>query len=649
MHYLDGKPYVYRVYHAMMIANIVLFIGLTWALGGLALGLHYLSPRFGFSPLVLLVGVLVAFLGNQYGIYVEPVDGFTLFIGSNLLVPVLLMIVLVVYIANGAVPARMSIYGILAMNLFVLIIQTIYREIISLPGGGSLSAVGVDVLFPVPLLRTTIASMGAFLADMFVIAVFYQGMKNNFEKVPEWVAVGLALLASLWTDAILFRFISDLGTNYFGELLPGDVLGKTVSAFILWPVAAYYLSRIAPRMPGHISAANRPTFDVLFGSLDEIRTTLNRTQAELQQSEAKRREEAEYFKQISDNITEALWLASPGQHHSYYVNPAYEKIWGRSAASLYADSGSFLKSIHPDDHDRILAGLSRQAEGNYDVEFRVIRPDGSVRWVRDRAFPIHDDDGVVYRIAGITEDITERKQMEQRNLELTFEREKVKLLRDFISETSHDLKNPLTSINLKLRTLARTDDPEKRQRLIQDLEHLSMRMNRLIDDLLALARLENLGELQILRLNLYTMLKDICASVGAIAEEKALNLVCDAPDTEVALRGDEQGLVRAVHNLVENAINYTPDGGQVRVEAATKNSELVIRVIDNGIGIPDDSKEAVFKRFFRARNARAVDDNGTGLGLAIVRKTIERHQGRIDLESAEGVGTTFTLTLPTLE
>lgn len=105
---------------------------------------------------------------------------------------------------------------------------------------------------------------------------------------------------------------------------------------------------------------------------------------------------------------------------------------------------------HPDDKERVLANLSRQSQPNYDVEYRIMRPDGTVCWVRDRTFPIKNEHGQVYRIAGISEDITERKQLEKRQLDLAIERERVKLLRDFINEASHDIKSPLTAINLKI-------------------------------------------------------------------------------------------------------------------------------------------------------------------------------------------------------
>src|SRR5262249_5278108 len=163
-------------------------------------------------------------------------------------------------------------------------------------------------------------------------------------------------------------------------------------------------------MPHHLGSKNRRTLDVLFGSLEELKMALVHTESALEASEAERQKEAAYLRLISNHIEEALWLASAAQsEHAFYVNPAYERIWGRSAASLYADPLSFVRAIHPEDQPRVLAGLPNQTKEAREVEYRVVRPDGSLCWVRDRSFPILDETGEVYQIAGITEDITERK------------------------------------------------------------------------------------------------------------------------------------------------------------------------------------------------------------------------------------------------
>jgi PAS domain S-box-containing protein len=625
--------------------NFLLLIADIWVLSFLLLFLHYQHPRYGFTPLLMSVGAITVFIQSQLGVYIEPRPGFLLFLSSNGLVPVVIATVLVIYISNGAVQARVLIGGILGVGLLVLLIQLTYRQHLLLPTGGQFTQLLTDELVPPINLRVVTGSILAFAADMFVIAVFYQGMKNHFADVPEAVAIGLALLASLWTDALVFRLVADLGTQDFIDLLPGDVLGKTVSALILWPPVAFYLLRLAPKLSDYVGGRNRPTFDLLTGSLGEIKRALLTTQTALKESEQKRQQEATYFNQIATHVTEALWLTEPDKQHAYYINPAYEQIWGRPAASLYADPLSFIESVHPEDRERVLAALPTQPLGHYEVEYRVVRPDGTIRWVRDRAFPIHNEAHKVIRVAGITEDITERKQLERRQLDLAIERERIKLLREFINEASHDLKSPLTAINLKIHRLLRTSDPEKQQSLLQELLMLSDRMGKMVEDMLTLARLESKGQLAPNMLDVPQMVQTIWESLRPLAEEKDIEVVFDLDEVQPLMEMDYDDLERALANLIDNGIHYTQPGGTLKVTSRV-GDELTIQVSDTGIGITKEDLPHIFNRFYRAVDAQRVDPGGTGLGLAIVKKVVEQHRGRIEVISTPGIGTTFTIHLP---
>lgn len=130
--------------------------------------------------------------------------------------------------------------------------------------------------------------------------------------------------------------------------------------------------------------------------------------------EAALRESEERFHQLAEQIREVFWLSDPEKNRIYYVSPGYEQIWGHPCDTLYASPRAWLDAIHPDDRPRVLeAALTKQVGGEYDEEYRIVRPDGSERWIRDRAFPVHDATGRVFRIAGLAEDITERKRAEE--------------------------------------------------------------------------------------------------------------------------------------------------------------------------------------------------------------------------------------------
>lgn len=132
------------------------------------------------------------------------------------------------------------------------------------------------------------------------------------------------------------------------------------------------------------------------------------------QAEISLRESEKRFRQVAENIREVFWLTDIEKNAVVYLSPGYEEVWGRTCASVYADPRSWLEAIHPEDRARVLdAALTKQAIGSYQEQYRIIRPDGSVRWILDKAFPVWNDEGHVYRIAGVAEDITERKLVEQ--------------------------------------------------------------------------------------------------------------------------------------------------------------------------------------------------------------------------------------------
>ncbi|HEY9599201.1 MAG TPA: PAS domain S-box protein, partial [Cyanophyceae cyanobacterium] len=133
---------------------------------------------------------------------------------------------------------------------------------------------------------------------------------------------------------------------------------------------------------------------------------------ERQQAEAELRKSEQKFRQLAENIHEVFWMTDADWRQLLYVSPAYEQIWGRSCESLYGNLQSFLEAIHPDDRQRVLTHLEHNATRTFDIEYRILRPDGSIRWIKDRGFPIRNEFGEIYRRAGTAKDITEHKEVE---------------------------------------------------------------------------------------------------------------------------------------------------------------------------------------------------------------------------------------------
>ncbi|HEY9654321.1 MAG TPA: GAF domain-containing protein, partial [Crinalium sp.] len=153
-----------------------------------------------------------------------------------------------------------------------------------------------------------------------------------------------------------------------------------------------------------------------FGEIHQANATLEhrvqeRTQA-LQQTNVALQESEERFRQMAENIREVFWMGSVDKDALLYISPAYEKIWGRTCQSLFETPQSFVDAIHPDDRARVIAAFAKQIQGTYSEEYRVIQPNGAIRWIWDRAFPICNAAGNVYRLVGVAQDITERKQAE---------------------------------------------------------------------------------------------------------------------------------------------------------------------------------------------------------------------------------------------
>ena len=131
-------------------------------------------------------------------------------------------------------------------------------------------------------------------------------------------------------------------------------------------------------------------------------------------SEEARRESELRLRQVVENIHEVFWMTDVEKKRMIYISPGYERIWRRTCESLYNSPEEWMGAIHPEDRERVQrAAATRQVDGAYDESYRIVQPDGGIRWIRDRAFPVRDENGVVYRIAGVAEDITERKQLEE--------------------------------------------------------------------------------------------------------------------------------------------------------------------------------------------------------------------------------------------
>ncbi|MDP9426483.1 MAG: ATP-binding protein [Actinomycetota bacterium] len=226
-----------------------------------------------------------------------------------------------------------------------------------------------------------------------------------------------------------------------------------------------------------------------------------------------------------------------------------------------------------------------------------------------------------------------------------------KMRRDFVANVSHELKTPATSLKLLAESLVEIldEDPEQARFFAQRLKSETERLAQLTSDLLDLARLESEEGLQNpAEVDVRSILMVVLARLRPAAKSKNITLSWrrSGPAGFYEIRGDETQLTSMFANLVENAVKYTPIGGTVDVEGVSSESEVVVRVSDTGIGIPEGSLSRIFERFYRVDKARSKETGGTGLGLSIVRHVVEKHGGTVAVDSKVGEGTTFTVHLP---
>ncbi len=223
--------------------------------------------------------------------------------------------------------------------------------------------------------------------------------------------------------------------------------------------------------------------------------------------------------------------------------------------------------------------------------------------------------------------------------------------RDFVANVSHELKTPATSLKLLAESLVEIldEDPEQARFFAQRLKSETERLAQLTSDLLDLARLESEEGLQNPQeVDVRSVLMVVLARLRAAARSKNITLSWRRSGYAglYAIRGDGTQLTSMFANLAENAVKYTPPGGRVDVEGESSESEVVVRVSDTGIGIPEGSLPRIFERFYRVDKARSKETGGTGLGLSIVRHVVEKHDGTVAVDSTVGEGTAFTVRLP---
>ena len=373
---------------------------------------------------------------------------------------------------------------------------------------------------------------------------------------------------------------------------------------------------------------------LLAGAVATFNITYERNQAQLALLESDSR-----FRQIADSIGGVFWLVELTPHRLIYASPNAENVWDMPLPEIYEDFGAIFRNIHPDDVARIQRdSIGADKTGFLDIEYRVIKRDGSVAWIRSRGFPILGPDGELVRMSGFAEDITEHKM----ELERITEAGRLVSIGELASGVAHEINNPLAAINLYSEALLDLELPTVVTDDIKVISAQGKRAANIVRNLLQFSR-KSIAEVTTVQalefIESCVDLKRHDFRVNNISS--SISVLLDQP--EIAI--DKQLMTQVMVNILSNAEQAciaARKGGKISISVREAEGSTRISVSDDGPGIPTDILTKVFDPFFTTKGV----GEGTGLGLSVSYGIITQLGGNLWVESDGVSGTTFHIDVP---
>ena len=303
--------------------------------------------------------------------------------------------------------------------------------------------------------------------------------------------------------------------------------------------------------------------------------------------------------------------------------------------------------IPPEEQELVHEAIGRAIRGKtvFELEHRVRRVDGTYGWTYSKAVPMLDEHGNIYEWIGAASDITHRKQAEEKLLDSGRRKD------EFLAMLAHELRNPLAPISSAAQLLQTTKLDEKRvQHSCQIISRQIRHMTSLIDDLLDVSRVSRgLVDLDKVPLNIRDIVANAVEQATPLIQSRRHNLNVHVPPDSDMVMGDEKRLVQVFSNILNNAAKYTPEGGNISMEVGVHETQVVVDVLDDGIGMEPELRSRVFDLFTQGRRSSDRSSGGLGLGLALVKSLVALHHGSVTCASAGvGQGSKFTVRLPRL-
>lgn len=384
--------------------------------------------------------------------------------------------------------------------------------------------------------------------------------------------------------------------------------------------------------------------DVVVACVSDI-TERRRAERELEEA-------TERFLLLSENIDQIFWIATADRRQLLYVSPACEKIWGCTSQTLSERPERWADCIEPDDRPRVLDRLlERQLKGTYAETYRIRRPDGQVRWIFDRAWPVKDPAGEIYRLVGIITDITERRLLETK----MHHAQKMEAIGTLAGGIAHDFNNILGAImgHAELAELEARDLGV--QRNLNEILIACRRAAELVGQILAFSRQQD-------RKRVCVQLDQVVAEALRLLKAvlpSSLELSIQLSPTAPTVLADPTQVHQIVVNLCTNAVHALEGRAKPRLSVSLESYEAdhafvrhhpgahegryaVVTVADNGCGMDRATLERIFEPFFTTK----APGKGSGLGLSVVHGVVQRHDGVLTVDSLPGEGTTFRVYFP---
>jgi PAS domain S-box-containing protein len=360
-------------------------------------------------------------------------------------------------------------------------------------------------------------------------------------------------------------------------------------------------------------------------------------------AEAALRESEERFRELANSIDQFAWTCEPGGTINWYNKRWYEYT-GTSFEQMQSEG--WRQVVHPEHHDRVMAHLQRclGQEKEWEDTFPLRGREGSYRWFLSRAVPVRDPAGRVARWIGTNTDVTESRQL-QIALEQADRRKD-----EFLAMLAHELRNPLTPISNAAEALLKIVPGERTQEhlLISMIRRQAGQLARLIDDLLDVARItQGRIELRTQQVPIRSCIEAAVEMVEPLLRARGQQLVLTQPLESLYVTGDQERLGQCISNLLVNAVKYTNPGGEIRIRHYSQASQVVIEIVDTGVGISPELLPHIFELFVQGDRTLDRSQGGLGVGLAICKQLVEMHRGSVSAHSdGVGRGATFEIRLP---